>query len=363
MKITINRSDAIGDLVLTLPLIKLFKERYPDSFVTLIVSPRVKGLVTTGTVIDEIKEIDFKRSSIKNLFLFVRNFISNRPDIYLHVGGSFIPTIAAWLARVPKRGGLKSKPLSFLTLNVGLRQKRSIVEMHESEYNMDLLKPFGIEYNYNKLENYVPEISLTKENVDESIDALNQNLSENGLTPYKPYIVVHPSLTNKTLNWSPRNYARVILSLIKKYDDKYNYLISYTPSDNNVISVVKDELKDFLSTKNKSVLFFDGSKRGLVDYINILSNAKLYLGPSTGTMHIANILKTKVVTIFSPIKVQSVFRWGPILRNNITKVIVPQTVCGERFQCALESCPYFDCMSSIEVEDVTANCVELLGLE
>ncbi|EQC49700.1 glycosyltransferase family 9 protein [Bacteriovorax sp. DB6_IX] len=157
-------------------------------------------------------------------------------------------------------------------------------------------------------------------------------------------------MTGHTLNWPSRNYARLIKRLELIYPGKYNYIISHTPSDNPYLIGMKDELKDFGAHKS-SVVYFNGALKGLENYLTILKNAAAFIGPSTGTTHLAATLKVPVVGIYSPIKAQSALRWGPSGTGQV-EVVTPDVVCGEVLKCAGESCPYHECMSKIEVDDL-----------
>ena len=52
--------------------------------------------------------------------------------------------LALFLASFRYRVGPLSKPHSFLFYNRGVRQRRSHVEMHEADYNLQLLRRLGI---------------------------------------------------------------------------------------------------------------------------------------------------------------------------------------------------------------------------
>ena len=67
----------------------------------------------------------------------------------------------------------------------------------------------------------------------------------------------------------------------------------------------------------------------LYDLCCVLSKTALFIGPSTGPMHIAAAMGTKVFAIFSPIKVQSAARWAPW--GNCTRVITPEVNCKKVF--------------------------------
>lgn len=95
----------------------------------------------------------------------------------------------------------------------------------------------------------------------------------------------------------------------------------------------------------------------------VLTKAILFIGPSTGTTHIAAVLGVPVVGIYSPIKIQSSLRWGPLSKNKEKiKLLVPDVICGEIKKCALRDCPYYECMGKIEVEDVVKQAVTIIDL-
>lgn len=341
MKIVINRSDAIGDTILTIPMANVLKNKFPDSHITFIISKKCTALLIDHPTIDNFWVLDHKKTWPRRLFSLLKLFLSLKPDTYFHVGGGHLPSLAAWLKRVKFRGGLKSKWQTFFLLNRGVRQKRSMVEMHESDYNINLLKPLEIKYDYNQREQFKPTVNLKEYN------ELDSMFGE------KELVFVHPGMTGHTLNWPSRNYARFISRLENIYPDRFTYVVSHTPEDARFMETITNELEkdENLHVKDK-VVYFDGSLKGLEHYMFVLSKAALFVGPSTGTTHIANMLGIKLIALYSPIKVQSALRWGPYTRDNKTKIIVPNVVCGEQFFCNSTICPYHECMSLIEVDEV-----------
>ena len=170
-------------------------------------------------------------------------------------------------------------------------------------------------------------------------------------------------MTGHTLNWSSRNYGRLIDKMERTYPDKYNWIISHTPTDSSFLVGIREHIKTCKHLDGK-VYYFDGSIKGLGHYMRILSLAAAFVGPSTGTLHIANTLNIKSVGIYSPIKVQSTLRWGPFDRDlSKTRLVIPDVVCGEQFKCSGASCPYYECMSKIEVQDIMNELISLLNLE
>ena len=361
MRILINRTDAIGDTLLTLPMVKYLKEKFPEAQIALLVSPRCGELMDLVEEMDEYYVYDPKWSFPKRWEFLSKVFKNFNPNHYLFVGGKHLPTFYAWLKRVSFRGGLVSKWASFLFLNRGIRQSRSIVTMHESEYNIGLLEPLLLDFPAFERDRYQVKLRPKDDQVIKAMSGLNEELKVNGHDAKKPFVVIHPGMTGHTLNWSSRNYGRLIRRFEKEYGERFNYIISHTPGDSRFLEGVHAFLNEEEQRRlKKRVLFFDGSQKGINNFTSILSRASLFIGPSTGTTHMANALGVKLVGIYSPIKVQSAMRWGPLVRDEKVKVIVPDVVCGEQVYCAKSDCPYYECMAKIEVEDVFLAAKELL---
>jgi ADP-heptose:LPS heptosyltransferase len=343
----INRSDAIGDNILTMPMAEAIKELDPQAEVAVITSFICKDIYKNHPFVDKVFLFDKKESYIKKIKKCFAIFKEFKPDCYYYVGGSQTPNFVAWLKGIPLRGGILSRWTTFLVLNHGTRQKRSQVAQHEIFYNVDLLRHLdGFEKVDDKT--YYPKISL--QDNPSNYTEFKKELEVNGLDPNKEMIFIHPGMTGHTLNWPSRNYARLIKRLELLYPNKYNFIISHTPSDNPYLIGIKDELKA-IEGMNSCVYYFNGAIKGLENYLTILKNASAFIGPSTGTTHLAATLKVPVVGIYSPIKAQSALRWGPSGFGKI-EVVTPDVVCGEVLKCAGEACPYFECMSKIEVDDL-----------
>ncbi len=358
MNVVINRTDAIGDTVLTLPMAQAIKENFPGAKVLFLVSAKSADMFIGHPFVDEVQVFDGRQSPYRKLRKLFRLFARFKPDAYFHVGGSFYPSYVAWITKVPFRGGLVSRWQSFLFLNKGVRQKRSLASMHEADYNLELLRPFGIQPKADQKRLYGPALTLTPQ---EKSDALSVFKSENQIDSDAPLLFIHPGMTGHTLNWASRNYARLIERIEKRHPGRFIFVVSFTPSDGPYLLGLKDQLANTkYDNLKKNVIFFDGSKKGLRHYMGVLSQACGFIGPSTGTTHIANALGIRMIGLYSPIKVQSARRWSPVIRDERTKIIVPDVVCGEQLQCAGDNCPYYECMAKVEVEDVYQEFVRLI---
>lgn len=363
MKFLINRTDAIGDTVLSLPVAQLIKEKFPSAKIAFLVSPISHDIFLSHPYVDEVIVFNKNENFAKKLKSLKTIFNNYGPDHYLYMGGSHLVSAYAKLKNIKFRGGLVSRLASFLFLNHGVRQKRSMVSMHETDYNLHLLAPLGIEYPTAHKNKYAPVIKLGDEEKMRAYDEFNTTLKEEGFDCIKPKIFIHPGMTGHTLNWSSRNYARLIKKLDTKFPDKYQYIISHTPSDEAFLIGFREFFSQSENLNiSKKIYYFNGALKGLRNYICVLSKAKLFVGPSTGTLHLAHTLKVACVGIYSPIRVQSSLRWGPFNRKNKekTRVVVPDVICGEQSKCIEKQCPYYKCMDKIEVEDIIKEMIPLL---
>ena len=364
MNILINRSDAIGDSILTSPMAKMIKEKYPEAKVTFLISPKCADVFKLHPYIDDIKIYNRSARFYIKITEILRIFREVKPTHYFFVGGGYLPNFIAWIKRVSFRGGLKSRWHTYLFLNHGIRQKRSMVTMHEMEYNLNLLSTLDIDYNYKDKIHFSPEVCLSQDEVELSYNLFKKDLIKEGIEVDRKMIFIHPGMTGHTLNWSSRNYARLVLKFEQKYPNKFLFIISHTPSDHQYLQGLKEILnrKENEFLKNR-IYFFNGQKEGLRHYMGVLSKASVFIGPSTGTTHLASVIGVPLVSIYSPIKVQSSLRWGPVSKNqDKVKVLVPDVICGEVKKCALRDCPYYECMGKIEVEDVLKNAVTLMDI-
>jgi len=354
VKILINRTDAIGDTLLSQPLAHQLKKNYPDATIAFIIHPRCADLFEHHPFVDSCFTFDSKLSFVRRMNRARAILNEFQPTHYFFMGGDRLLNWMAALFRVPFRGGLKSKWSTFFLLNKGVRQQRSIVAMHESEYNLDLLRPLKIQYKVEDLASLGPVIHLTEDEKKEALAHFYERLEKEGKKTGPQLLFIHPGMTGHTLNWPSRNYGRLITRLERNFPGKFLFIVSHTQADEPFLQGLRDHLKySNEAVPHERLVFFDGGLRGMRHYMNVLSHASLFIGPSTGTTHIANILGVKTIALFSPIKVQSSLRWGPFYRDSKKlKIIVPDVVCGESFTCAGMSCPYYECMSKIEVEDV-----------
>lgn len=334
MKILINRTDAIGDTLLTLPICEAIKTKYPDCKIVYLSSDRCLGLFDIVGNIDEHWVLQRDQGILKNFFSFYKKIKELNPDVFIHLGGLQFPILINFLLRTKKRLGLISKIVSFVGLNYGTRQKRSSSGKHEVTMNLEVLRPLGIDSS---------EVAPMKVKINRDQNYLKENFDSDYIEERKN-IFIHPGMTGHTLNWPVKNYVRLAHELEKKYPQNFQFILSFTPSDQKYIDEFKVELKNY---PIETLLYLDGAKRGLTHYAKCLLSADLFIGPSTGTTHLANVLNRPVLGLYSPIAAQSSTRWRPYFHLGEGLEILEPSISS------LEEVEYKGLEASVVMENIT----------
>lgn len=284
-KVLLIRLDKIGDLICTMCVDQVSFLKDHDvhwaiakglAFVPEHASPKRSFL--------ELDKNNWKES-LKKLRQFLKEY---RPDIAVSFQAPWWVSYALWAENISVRAGVKSQWHSFLFFNRGLRQKRSLATQHESEYNMDLLRhALGISAPTD-----VPTLLLESQG-DEEV------LSKHHLTK-NDYVVVHPGMAGSALNWPITSYIELITKILPIHP----VVLTGTPADEPWLTEIKSHFKgqkNFINLQNEL------KPSGL---FSVLKNAKAVVVPSTGVAHMAASLGTKVLGLYSPLRVQHPRRWA-----------------------------------------------------
>lgn len=360
-RILVVRTDKIGDVVLTTPAIAALRKRFPQAKISGLVSPVAADLYRLNPHLDEHIVLDpALYSGFLGFWRLVRRLRRGKFEAAVVFQTRMPVAFALLFSGIRRRIGPFSKWWSWLCYNRGRRQNRSAVEMHEAQYNIQLLKEFGISVADTK--------ELTHLRVDEELrrHAL-RFFVEKGLTKKFKTIAIHPGMAGSALNWPESHFVALARRLIKRY----NVIITGGPGEAGLVERVSLGIaRQQTYAPDQPVFAKYVGERGLAEMIAVLDQCDAVVAPSTGPMHLAVALGKKVVTVFPPIKVQSAVRWGPfgvdigtnlgISPGDTASVLVPDVNCGEDFRCALSACIYYPCMPRISVDDVETQLAALV---
>ena len=331
-KVLITRTDRIGDVVLSTPVFKSLKNSFPSVSISVLVRPYTKEIVKDNPNVDEviIYDPEGEHRTIKGLFKLAKEIESRNFDTALILFLDFKVGLLTYLSKIPKRIGPGTK-LAQIFLTDRIKQHRSKVDKHETDYNLELAEILGAK-PIRQSEIYIPdEITKRIDKYFSSIFNLQSSISN-------PIVGIHPGSGGSARNWRHERYTELANKIIEKTGA--TVFITGGPAEEKLVDGILNNIK------GKAFKYI--SYTGLKELAGIIKRFNVIVGPSTGPIHIATAVGTPVVSIYCPIFVCQPKRWGPIGKNDI--VIVPDVPFCER--CVFEDCEYYDCMDRISVDRV-----------
>lgn len=337
-RIVIVRTDRLGDVILSLPMLPLLRRRFPDSHIAMLLRKYPAELVRDNQYLDEILLYDDGERLIpfKEMLKTIR---SRGFDTAVIVHPT--PRLA-WLmfrAGVPLRIGTGYRFYSAL-FNGRVFEHRKVAERHEVEYNLNLLKPLGCSVTEKpRFELVIPPAVETR------IDDLFRSLS---IDRGKEIIVVHPGTGNSSKEWPAEYFGRLAARLQAGRDARI--IVTGTKEEEEKVSQI------LRLAKGKT--FSLAGRLSLKELAAVIGRADLFVSNSTGPLHIAVAVGTPVVCMFPRIRPMSAERWGPYTSRR--RVLVPDrpedcTKCAGRRDSPCE------CMMSISVDEAYAAACSLLA--
>ena len=386
-KILVVRADRLGDVILSTPVLGALRAHYPQAELHFLmresVAPLLRGLTHLDHVL--IFEPQGRHRGFKGFFRLVRELRAENYKIAVLLQSQFKLAAAVFFARIPRRVGPLSKVYSFLFYNRGVRQKRSHVEMHEADYNLQLLRALGIRVGHRR---FLPQVQFS-EVAREDARAWLQAWGWNG---GRSLVLVHPGMGGSALNWPESHYFELIRALSREVG--VQVVVTGGPAETPLLERLRARLLEhpdeegscpplfthlpfpvFKSTAElnpsadpqtnrqraqaehqatrllspSSGLFLE---KGVDRLAALMSFSSVVVAPSTGPLHLAAALGKSVVTFFPPIRVQSAIRWGPYQSEfKAGSILVPEVYCGQDRHCRGPVCIYYPCMRSISVSE------------
>lgn len=343
LRIVVVRPDRLGDVVLSTPVFEAIKKHYPRAHLTVLVREAVAPLLRGLSTVDEVMVYDPQRKhkGLKGIGLLAAQLRKREFRIGVVLQSNWRVAAALFLGRVRYRVGPLSKLHSFMFYNRGVRQRRSHVEMHETDYNLQLLRRLGIRVATRRVASrvHLPE---------EAVARAREWLRSRGWDPAAPLVAVHPGMGGSALNWPEPHYVEFVRALLR---ENRQVLLTAGPAESELTARIQEALGPLPGPLKDKLISYVNSEAEPVTFLGALySHASLVVAPSTGPLHLAVAVGVPVVTFYPPIRVQSALRWGPYLPDETrASILVPEVYCGEDFTCRGSLCHYYPCMKSLTV--------------
>ncbi len=302
---------ALGDLILSLPVLKALKAGGRAAYLHLISRTDIADILIENRLADEVSSIDHG--------LFADFFVS----------GPVSPRAADFLEKFSNAFIFMKKTDEVFAENLGKHIRECFFistaapvgrVMHVSASQMKQLTQSGT---------YGKEMPLLK---------ASPFLS--GVHGEKPVITIHPGSGGKKKCWPLEKFLE-LMKLLDKEKRFYFYCI-LGPAEGRELHETTDR---FISANNLDAVIIEGRP---VSYIaTLLKASSLHIGNDSGITHLASVLGTPTIAVFGPTDPKI---WGPVGRH--VKIVMPDYPCVPCSDRDRRQCSDVRCLNAVEVSDV-----------
>jgi heptosyltransferase I len=296
----VRQHNQLGDLLAGVSLFRALKETYPDSHISLVVSPLNHPGVIKNKFLDRVFIFDKKKLFNPVYFLKTLKYLREEYDLAIVpvvVSISFTSNLIARLVKAKTRIGANSldgklnSSAFFFDRRVDIDWRKH-PDSNVSERSLDIVRPFGI-----NTENYKSEISF---------DGLDENAAKEFVNEFaeknrKFLIGLHVGAGKPTNRWSLNKFAALIKNIEANYSANFYLTGGWAEKEelNYLINKVDINFGKFI---NKPIPHIAA----------LISMSDLFISNDTGIMHVAGTTKTPQISIFGP---TNPFNWAPIGMN------------------------------------------------
>lgn len=339
-RILVVRTDRLGDVVLTLPVLSLLRSCYPQAHLSMLLR-RYTGEIVEGNIyVNSLLWYDDPDGPLpfRTLLRIVRR---ERFDAAIVARPTLRLALLVFLAGIPLRVGTGYRAYSIL-FNRRVFEHRRTAARHELEYNLNLLAAVGCQ---------VPQFPCSPDyglRVSSRTEAqVRTLLAERGVADRGRRVIVHPGSGGSAREWPEDN----LRELASRLHEKEGCTVLVTGSRQEKARV------DLFAASVR------GGATGLAGLCTVpelaalVRSADLFVSNSTGPLHVAAAVGTPVLGFYPHIVPMSAARWGPY--GTASRVLVSEgpVDCDTCVRKRMHIC---DCMARISVEVAFEKAKELL---
>jgi heptosyltransferase-2 len=323
--IVIVQLDHIGDAVLSTPMLRTLRKRFPAASIDVVASQSNREIFETNphlryvhvSACNWLARRAGRQQYFGEAFRLARLLRRFRYDLGIDPRGDFLATVALWLAGIPRRLGWACGGGGFLLTDSAPWD----ATRHEVESRGALVESLGILASHTRPELF-PSWSDTY-HVRELLAAVPE------LRP--PLLVLHIAAGTKAKRWPARHWGELLERLSR---ERFGSVILVGDSADQSLC------RSLLHASPRAI---DWTGRlTLMQLAALLDEADLFIGCDSGPAHIAAAMGTPSVLLFSA--TNRVESWRPVEPDvHVLRNIVPCSPCHQKV-CPVAGHP---CMSGI----------------
>jgi ADP-heptose:LPS heptosyltransferase len=335
-RILVIRTAYIGDVVMTLPILKPLKERFPLASISFMTSSDAAPLLKNNPYVDTILEANpfwFYSGKRGDWLRSLRSWRRCRFDLIIEARGDIRDLLfLVFPLRAFRKVSYAVGGGGFVLSDVVSHPRIN----HRVDYHLDLVKYLGCDVDPDNLEWDIYETA-------EETDRIRCILEEAGIPA--SFWCAHPGARLPLKRWMDERYAAAFDRISERIGLPLVLLGTHQEAR---------EIKEICTLLNHRPYCLMG-KLGLRELAGIIKRACLLVCNDSAPMHIAASVKTPTVAIFGPSKSSQTGPFSPVAR-------VVETPCIYRERCDEHSCSnrvHHHCMQAISVNEVVQAVLEL----
>ncbi|MFC1513974.1 lipopolysaccharide heptosyltransferase II [candidate division KSB1 bacterium] len=328
-KFLIIRLSSIGDIILTTPLIRALRKKYPNAIIDFIIKERFIDLVKSNPNLNTV--ISFNEKGGFQELRKLKHLIKNENydyiiDIHKNFRSYYLRT---WLRKTEILKYSKDYVKRTLLVKFGIDRFESVVPVYQKYFGA--AETLGVEYDGKGTEINIPSGIRSY---------INSEIKENGYDPKRPFIILCPGAGFYTKRWMPERFARVG----DHFSEKYKALVCVLGNEND-----SDICKAVIKRMKYPAVNYAG-KFSLIEAAGLMTFASLVIANDTGLMHMAQSQKRPVVAIFGSTTRE--LGYFPFPEGSF--VIEKDESCRPCTHNGRDKCPrkHFRCMKDIRSREV-----------
>ena len=288
--IVLSRTDSIGDVMLTLPMAGLLRERFPGVRITFLGRGYTAPVLRCCAHVDQVITLEELQQGDA-----VERLRALRADRLVHVFPQ--REVARWAKRagIPWRIGTTNRWWHWTTCNHRVAFSRRRSELHEAQLNMKLLAPFGI--------TEVPDLarcaSLSGFHAPAADAAVQQFLR-----PGRRQVILHPLSKGSAVEWGLEHFSELIALL---HPERYHVIVTGTAAE---AERYRAGLPLHLPHVSDA-----GGHLSLEQLIALIARSEALVAASTGPLHIAAACGIQAIGLYAQKRPIHPGRWAPIGAN------------------------------------------------
>ena len=264
ISICILRLSAIGDITHIIPIVSTLQKYYKKCDITWIIGKTEYQLVKT---LDNINYIVIDKNKTLDSIIGMHKYLKEEKfDIVLHMQKS-----------------LRSKILGRI-----IEGKINVTFNDINTNNNHVLDNFFA---------FLEKINIQKKELNWQTNKILKNskdiIDKKNLNDLKPFVTINPFTSERINNyreWGYDNYATIAEYLFNEYSIKTVFIGKTTEKR-------KNSFQKYIKASSKTLNLIN--KTSLGEMLSVLNMSKFYIGPDSGTLHMANMLALPIIGLYA----------------------------------------------------------------